>query len=270
MTVLDWVIAITLVVMAYRGYRRGFVGQIFELLGSIMAIVGAFYLFERVGNALRPWLRVSENLANVAGFILTAVVIALAFGYIGRQWNKMVKSSSLTFVDGLAGSAFGVFKILVIMIFILLLMVNIPWEVTRKPIRESFLAQDILRLTPFFYLLQERSLPANVPRLMMTPEGLQLRKFNYQELDGATCISCGGKVHYDGIKSQGVMSYPHFTCPQCGRVSDGCQTYEGYHKMYGRCPSTESPNNCKVWPNPTGVVPKGLCPVCTKALRDEI
>jgi hypothetical protein len=142
------------------------------------------------------------------------------------------------------------------------LMVNIPLELTRKPVRESFLAKDILGLTPLFYFFQERSLPANVPRLMITPEGLQLRRFNYQELDGATCLACGGKVQFDGYKSKGVMSYPHFTCTQCGRTSDGCQTYEGYHLLYGKCPKEVEEHNCELWPDPRSVKAKGTCPVC--------
>jgi len=142
-------------------------------------------------------------------------------------------------------------------------MVSLPWQATRRPVEDSFLAQDVLLLTPVFYYLQDRSLPANVPRLMISPEGLQLRRFNYQSLDGATCIFCGGKVRYDGLRRRGLISFPHFTCTRCGLVSDGCLTFQGYHLFYGRCPWQESEGlNCKVWPNPVDVHPKGRCPVC--------
>lgn len=265
MTFLDWLIAGVLFVLAVWGYRKGIVSQVFDLLGSIFAVIGAFYFFERAGAVIAPILRISLNLANIVGFILVALVISVAFGFAGREWRKYTKSTAISWIDSWAGAVFGVFKGLVIMIFVFMVMVSTPWNVTHQPVENSFLAQDVLRLTPVFYYLQERSLPANVPRLMISPEGLQLRKFNYQSLDGATCIVCHGKVRYDGLKGRGIISFPHFTCTNCGRVSDGCLTFEGYHLLYGRCPyQDQKVLNCKVWPNPTDVHPKGICPVCRR------
>ncbi|HEX2954183.1 MAG TPA: CvpA family protein [Bacillota bacterium] len=271
MTLLDWIIAIALITLAFRGYRQGLVSQIFDLMGSIFAVIGAFYFFEKAGLFLSTLLHVSTNLANILGFILVAVVISVGFGYIGHQWRKYTKSSALSQVDGLTGAAFGVLKGIITMIFIFMVMIAFPWSTVQKPVRDSFLAQDVLQLTPLFYYLQERSLPANVPRLMISPEGLQLRRFNYKSLDGAQCIVCGGKVRFDGYRYRGVVSYPHFTCQRCGAVSDGCLTFEGYHQFYGRCPwQSESALECKVWPSPVGKEPKGVCPVCHRAGRNSL
>lgn len=271
MTLLDWIIAISLISLAFRGYRQGLVSQIFDLMGSIFAIIGAFYFFEKAGGFLSGFLHVSNNLANTLGFILVAIMISVGFGYIGHQWRKYTKSTALSQIDSLTGAAFGALKGLIIMVFIFLVMISVPWQVAQKPVRDSFLAQDVLKLTPFFYALQERSLPANVPRLMISPEGLQLRRFNYKSLDGAQCIACGGRVRFDGYQNRGVVSYPHFTCTRCHVESDGCLTYQGYHQFYRRCPwESESAIECKVWPTPVAKEPKGICPVCRRAGRNSL
>lgn len=271
MTLLDWIIAIALIILAFRGYRQGLVSQIFDLMGSIFAVIGAFYLFERAGTFLSALLHISVNLANVLGFILVAIIISVSFGYIGHQWRKYTRPTAISQIDSLTGAAFGILKGLVTMIFIFMVMISIPWQTAQRPVRDSFLAQDVLQLTPLFYYLQERSLPANVPRLMISPEGLHLRRFNYKSLDGAQCIVCGGKVHFDGYQNRGVVSYPHFTCERCKSVSDGCLTYQGYHQFYGRCPwQSESAIECKVWPTPIGKQPKGVCPICHRAGRNSL
>ncbi len=266
MTFLDWVVVGVLGYMAFRGFRKGLVGQVFDLLGSILAVAGAFYFFHPLGEYLAKLLHISRNLANVVGFILAAVVISLVCGHFARRWERMDKAEAVTITDQLAGAGFGIIKALVVLIFIFMIMVTLPWRFTREPVRRSFLAQDILRLTPAFFFLQEWALPADVPRLMVTPDGLQLRRFNYRELDGAVCIDCGGRVKYDGLQKKGIISYPHFTCAKCGRVSDGCQTFQGYHLIYNRCPYTEKDGtDCKVWANPRKAVPEKPCPVCGRS-----
>lgn len=266
MTFLDWVVLGALGYMGFRGFRKGLVGQIFDLLGTILAVVGAFYFFDPLGGYVASLLHISRNLANVLGFILAAVLISVVCGFIARRWDKMEKSEAVTITDQLTGAGFGIIKALVFLIFIFMIMVSIPWNFTREPVRKSFLAQDVLRLTPAFYFLQEWSMPADVPRLMITPEGLQLRRFNYQELGGATCLACGGRVKYDGLQKKGIVSYPHFSCTRCGRVSDGCQTFEGYHLIYNRCPYEEKNDlECKVWANPDQAILKNRCSVCGRS-----
>jgi hypothetical protein len=97
------------------------------------------------------------------------------------------------------------------------------------------------------------------------------KRINYSRLNGSTCIECGAAVRFVGYYRRfEVAVSPKFVCPVCGRRSDGCQTFQGFHKMYGRCPVDASaelgPIDCGVWPNDRPVYPKGVCPICGKAL----
>jgi hypothetical protein len=102
--------------------------------------------------------------------------------------------------------------------------------------------------------------------------GLQFMRLNFTRLDGATCLNCRGKVQFLGYRfSRGTLMSPEFRCPKCGRTSDGCQTFEGFHAIYGKCPVTLAEEgvqfDCGVWRNGSWTVPRGVCPVCGNEFR---
>ena len=183
--------------------------------------------------------------------------------------EKITDNSALSTLDGIAGALFGAFKVLIVWVLILLFLSSLPWEFIQTPLSQSTLARDVLKLAPTFYFLQERALPADVPRLYMTPEGLQLRKVKYEDLDGSTCIACGGEVRYLGPAKQGLFYFPLFECTLCGRKSDGCQTFEGFHLFYGRCPwdarTFPQGTKCEIWHAEPPVYPGTICPVCGRS-----
>ena len=263
---LDWAIIITLLIFTYRGFRHGFVQQFLGILGSVVAVITAFYFYKKLGLILAIWLRISENLAGILGFILILIGISAAVGLSGKKWKKATDNSSISTLDGIAGAVFGAFKVLIVWVLILLLLSSLPWEFIQTPLLESTLARDVLKLAPCFYFLQERALPADVPRLYLTPEGLQFRKVRYEDLDGSTCLACGGEVRYLGTAKQGLFYFPLFECTLCGRKSDGCQTFEGFHLFYGRCPwdarTFPQGTKCEIWQAEPPVYPGTICPVC--------
>ncbi len=262
----DWLIGGCFLWMIFRGYCKGFVEQLFGLLGSVCALILGFYFYQKAGSYIASNIHLSTPLANMIGFILIVVGISGTVAYIGKYWHEMHKNEPVALIDGALGAVLGAFKAAVILIMILLMIIALPWNFFRAPLETSTFAGDLLRLAPYFYLLQDRSLPADIPRLVVSPEGLQLRAMREQKLEGATCLACGGKVRYLGFVKAGLSYYPQTYCPKCHRTSDGCLTFEGYHAIYGVCPyerlGTMGVIACKVWPNlkPTSV--HGKCPVC--------
>ena len=269
MTWLDWLIGGSFGFFIVFGYRKGFVQQFFDLLGSVFALIFGFYFYQKTGGYIAATFHFSLPLANIIGFVLIVVVISGTVGFLGRHWKATNKNEPVVIIDGGLGALFGGLKAAVILIIVLLILVAAPWDFSHSAIEESTFANDLLRLAPWFYILQDRSLPPEIPRLVVSPEGLQLRTLAARELKGATCLACGAKVHYRGIVKQGVSYYPQTYCPSCHRVSDGCLTFEGYHRLNGVCPYERLGSvgviDCKVWPNPELTTAKGKCPVCGRS-----
>lgn len=252
----------------YKGFKKGLVQQIFDLLGSVVALILAFYFYQRVGAIIAGHFNFSTPFSNIVAFIFIAVLLSGIVSFIGKRWRESHKNEPVAVFDGSLGAVFGGVKAAIISLVVLLTLLALPWEFVRTPIETSDFAKDLLRLAPVFYSIQEHALPANVPRMLISSEGLQWRSVDYQKLDGAICITCGGKVEYRGLVKQSLLSYPQTYCPKCKRTSDGCLVFEGYHMLNGVCPyerlGSMGTIDCKTWPNLAPTTVKGKCPVCGK------
>lgn len=262
----DVAILVFLGIWIFRGYRRGLLSQLLGLAGVVIALVAAFSYFSQVGGALDALLPIGPDLAGIIAFILIVVVINGLFAYAGRKWQKAEKSAALSLTDAVGGAILGGLKALFILVIVTVVLVSLPIPALRSKVEEGPVTAQILRVAPVLYIIQERSLPPDVPRLLITAQGVQLRRINFADLDGAVCLACGKKVKYEGFVRRGLLSYPRFTCQGCGQASDGCLTYQGYHLIYHRCPldlANRGENlNCTVWPSAQPVTPSGPCPVC--------
>lgn len=263
---LDWMIAGVFGFFIFQGYRKGLIQQLFDVVGSVVALILAFKFYRQLGSALAQWSHFSEVFTNVLGFILIVVLVGGSVSLIGKRWHVRRQNEPVIFLDNVGGVIFGTVKAGMIIMIVLLVLMAIPWRLLHDQIGASVLAGDLLRLTPLFYQIQERVLPDEFPRLVISPEGLSFRNLDYNQLKGATCIHCGAKVESKGLVKQGLVAYPQLVCPQCGLVSDGCLTFEGHHLLKGECPYEyllrEPALDCKVWPNPQTTIARGSCPVC--------
>ncbi|NLW49112.1 MAG: CvpA family protein [Firmicutes bacterium] len=269
MTWLDWLVAGIFFFFIIRGYRRGFLQQFLDLLGSVVALILAFYFYQRVGSQLTGLLGLSEPFANMLGFILIIVLLGGSVSFFGKRWREHSKGEPVVLFDSAMGAILGGLKAAVILIIVLLVLVSLPFGFFTEQIEASSFANDLLRLAPLFYAIQNQSLPSNLPRLVVSPEGLQVRKITPVNLEGATCIACGTKVEYKGMVRKGLSVYPQTYCPKCRRTSDGCLTFEGYHSIHGVCPyerlGVVGLTDCKIWPNPEPTTVTGKCPVCGRS-----
>jgi hypothetical protein len=84
----------------------------------------------------------------------------------------------------------------------------------------------------------------------------------FREWGEWTCVRCGGRVEYREFGHEPRPGVPLFECVACGRRSDGCQTFEGHHVLYGECALEDRvPTRCGHWLC-EWARPGGECPVC--------
>jgi hypothetical protein len=89
----------------------------------------------------------------------------------------------------------------------------------------------------------------------------------FHETGGWTCAACGGRVQFMAFGNEPQPRIPLFQCLVCGRRSDGCQTFEGHHLLYGGCPLDEDVSSrCGYWQG-DWAKPRGTCPVCRSSVH---
>ena len=108
------IIAITLL-LGLKGLFRGFIKEVFGLLGIVGAIFVASRISKELGDLIDPIL-VLENEATIKliGFIVALVVVWLVIYSAGVVVSKIFSASGLGAIDRIFGFIFGALKIFLI------------------------------------------------------------------------------------------------------------------------------------------------------------
>jgi len=262
------IVGLATYVEATRGAVLALADVVRIILTGVLAIVGyslAFAVFK-------------SFLAGMVGFLglglVTLMVTTMLYKRMAIDPHHGQRPLGRV-LGGLMGVSLGVGLSLAIVPAVAQVSTFIP------RIDRSYLASRVLDALPAVHDAADR-LNIRIPRVRdrsrkFRHESLDnadvfTSRINFRKLDGATCVECGAKVEFRGYKRlKGTIVVPLFVCPECGRTSDGCQTFEGFHRMYRRCPYEMVvrgiPLDCGVWPNDQSIVPETECPVCGRGAR---
>jgi len=268
----DVVIVLVLGVNVYYGALRGVVRGLGDLAALFLALGVGSLIYPAPAAVLGALLGLPPVARDLLGFIISAIAIAVGVGYLFAHIAKRRKLSPI--VDHIGGGAAG--TVIGAILVGLLLMISGTVTGTTRPIDRSALAPPFLEVVPAMHLAMDRvGLP--IPKLVLLPPryeeelsgmryGPQFMRLNFAHIENATCIKCRGPLEFLGYKRvRGSRLAPKFMCRRCGRTSDGCQSFQGMHRIYNECPVLVARRgfklNCGVWTNPDFVYPLGACPV---------
>jgi membrane protein required for colicin V production len=125
MNTLDWIIVAIMAVGFVAGFIKGVIQQAFSLGGLVLGVICGTLLYKPFADLLQGFLKMNDKTACIVAFIVILLVVPIVFGLLGKLLSKLVHAASLGFVDRLLGSAFGLFKFLLIIgLFIKLLVIT--------------------------------------------------------------------------------------------------------------------------------------------------
>jgi len=269
----DLFIIALVVFFAASGSRRGLICAAGDIIIIILAL-GIGSVAYPIAAAPVAWLfGLPANLAGPIGYLVVTTVVAVALSWacsaIAHRFEPPEK------IGRVGGAAFGGVLGAVLAGVLLLASGMVPGTATA--VEKSRFGRGMLQVVPRMHEGME-SLGLPIPKLIQLPtdyrdelegarQGLQFMRLNFTRLDGATCIHCRAPMQFLGYHFfRGTLMSPKFQCPSCGRTTDGCQTFEGFHAIYGKCPVELAQQgiefDCGVWTNHWWTVPHGPCPVC--------
>lgn len=115
MNVLDIVLAIPMLWLVYRGWKRGLVREAATLIGVLAGIWAAVHLSQLICELLS--LK-GESSVIIAFFIAFVGALVLAW-LLGRMVEGLMKAAHLSIINHIAGAALGLVKALCILAVLL-------------------------------------------------------------------------------------------------------------------------------------------------------
>jgi uncharacterized membrane protein required for colicin V production len=273
----DAVIVLVVVASAISGARRGFIASAGDIAAAALGLGAAALGYPLFGAAFRAF-GFPSPLAEVLGFVAFAALVVVAVGWAASRLSERLDLPRRASRAG--GATMG--GVLGVVLATVLVLLSGMITGTGEPVQRSLLGRHLVTGVPRLHVAME-SIGVPLPKLVQLPasyheelagvrQGLQFLRLNSVRLNGATCIHCRTPVVFEGYQFvHGTLMSPRFRCPNCGRTSDGCQTFEGFHEIYGTCPTGLADDgvlfDCGVWTNGWWTVPHGHCPVCGKEHR---
>jgi membrane protein required for colicin V production len=139
MNPLDIAILAILIVSAIYSTWRGFVRDIFSLVGIGGGLLLAARFYPEVSEHLRPWVE-TQWLAVLIACGIIFLTTWLAISILGRMVSSTLRVLSLGWLDRTAGFCFGILKALIISVALVVVLVEF------LPAKTPFLSES--RLAP--------------------------------------------------------------------------------------------------------------------------
>lgn len=139
----DWAIVIVMVLSVLGGLSQGFFRAVFSLGGLVLGLALAEWNYPIVAAPMKPLVH-SEEIADIIGFLLVALLVMTVAGVLGAVLSKTVHKIGLGCLDRIAGGIFGFFQgVLLVTLAILVTVAFYPqahWLVDAKLPRHFFAA----------------------------------------------------------------------------------------------------------------------------------
>lgn len=171
MTWVDLVLLVLIAIMAYGGYRRGLVPEIFDLLVIGIGAGVALRFFGDFASWLGPTFGMQSLMAHWLAFLAIFIPVAtmiLALGLRLDQMSEDDKTIPLPVKAGL-GAILGALKGIVLawLVLVSLHQLHILDKADREAMRQAPVVQGVLGLQPTFVAFAESVTPPRVSKWLV-------------------------------------------------------------------------------------------------------
>ena len=139
--IFDLVMIIVLIFFIWRGFIRGFSGEIISFVGFFVAVFCAWNFLDPAVELFRRFLP-NVNLDDTVVSIICGVIIffgvEIIFALIGGIISYAVKVAQLTLTDHFLGVLIGILKTFVIVVVIYAIVASFPGLVPEETLEKSY------------------------------------------------------------------------------------------------------------------------------------
>lgn len=125
MNYLDILIIVPLIIGGWRGFKKGFIIEVFTLLALFLGIYAGIHFSDFISDLLKEKLGMNNKYLPVIAFTITFLGVGAMVFFGGKMIEKALKVAALGPINKAAGAVFGVLKMLYILSAVLVILESI-------------------------------------------------------------------------------------------------------------------------------------------------
>lgn len=125
MNYLDILLFIPLIIGAWRGFKKGFVIELFTLLALLVGIYAGIHFSDFMSDILTEQVGLTSQYLPAIAFTITFLGVGAMVFFGGKMIEKLIKVVALSPVNKVAGLIFGLLKMLYITSALLVILESI-------------------------------------------------------------------------------------------------------------------------------------------------
>lgn len=148
MSAVDIALIILVLLGAYKGYKDGFLLELFSLLGIVLGILGGFKLMGIALIYLSKEFDIDKDVLPYVAFGIVFIVIVILVSLVGRMLKASIDKSFLGRVDEGAGAALGLLKTAFLISVALWIINSLHWKLPQEWVANSRIMPIIADFAP--------------------------------------------------------------------------------------------------------------------------
>jgi len=157
MNYLDILLFIPIVYGAWRGFKKGFIIELFTLLALLVGIYAGIHFSDFMSEILKENLSMTSKYLPAISFTITFLAVGAMVFFGGKMLEKVIKLAALGPFNRIAGLIFGATKMLFILSAVLVIFESIDEK-------NDFIPQDLKDTSLLYEPVKHTSLSA-IPAL---------------------------------------------------------------------------------------------------------
>src|SRR5579872_4413250 len=146
MNYVDLIIVAIVGFFAWQGQKRGFLVQLFDILGFLVALFGSLNFYQYISQILTHFFKVPEIGADPIGFLLAWLVTEFFFFTVfAKLFRKIFQKEADKPINQYFGFLPAILNGILFVAFVLLFVVSLPLNTNvKKPIFDSKIAPFLI------------------------------------------------------------------------------------------------------------------------------
>ncbi len=153
MNYLDILLFIPIAYSAWRGFKKGFIIELFTLLALLVGIYAGIHFSDLMSDILRDKLGVSSKYLPAIAFTITFLGVGAMVFFGGKMLEKAIKVVALGPINKVAGLLFGAIKMLFVLSAVLVILESIDEK-------NNFIPEDLKDSSLLYHPVKQTSLSA--------------------------------------------------------------------------------------------------------------